>query len=53
VLTWLRAAPEGFRPVLVKHCYTCHSAQARDAKKLKGGLYLDPAAGVAAGGRCS
>src|SRR5688572_10931196 len=38
------------RPVLVEHCYSCHSAQARDAKKLQGGLYLDSAAGVAAGG---
>lgn len=52
-----RAEPEGLklfeekiRPALVKHCYACHSAQARDAKKLKGGLYLDSAAGVAAGG---
>ena len=43
------------RPVLVKHCYRCHSIQARDAKKLKGGLYLDSAAGIAAasgGGLC-
>ena len=35
------------RPVLVKECYTCHSA---DAKKLKGGLRLDTRAGVLAGG---
>ena len=26
------------RPVLVKHCYQCHSA---DAKKVQGGLLLD------------
>lgn len=38
------------RPVLVQHCYSCHSAAARDAKKLQGGLFLDSAAGIAAGG---
>jgi hypothetical protein len=38
------------RPVLVEHCYGCHSAEARDAKKLQGGLFLDSAAGIAAGG---
>ena len=35
------------RPVLVKHCYSCHSA---DAKKVKGELHLDTRAGVLAGG---
>ena len=35
------------RPVLAKHCYECHSAQ---AKKLKGGLLLDSKAGMIAGG---
>lgn len=35
------------RPVLVKHCYECHSA---DAKKLKGELRLDTRAGVRTGG---
>lgn len=35
------------RPVLVKHCYECHSAQ---AKKLKGNLYLDSKAGWQKGG---
>jgi mono/diheme cytochrome c family protein len=35
------------RPVLVEHCYECHSA---DAKKLKGGLVLDSRAGVIKGG---
>jgi mono/diheme cytochrome c family protein len=35
------------RPVLVEHCYECHSAGAR---KLKGGLVLDTKAGVRAGG---
>src|SRR4051812_30750021 len=35
------------RPVLVQHCYSCHSA---DAKKLKGELRLDTRAGVLKGG---
>src|SRR4051812_35293339 len=35
------------RPVLVKHCYSCHSAT---AEKLKGELRLDTRAGVLAGG---
>ncbi|HEY0548594.1 MAG TPA: c-type cytochrome domain-containing protein, partial [Verrucomicrobiae bacterium] len=35
------------RPVLVEHCYECHSA---GAKKLKGGLMLDSRAGVIKGG---
>ena len=35
------------RPVLAKECYECHSA---GAKKLKGGLYLDTAAGMLKGG---
>jgi len=38
------------RPVLVKHCYPCHSADAEKAKKLRGGLYLDTRDGVRAGG---
>ncbi|MBM3970284.1 MAG: DUF1553 domain-containing protein [Planctomycetes bacterium] len=38
------------RPVLVQHCYSCHSVQARDAKKLKGKLFLDSAEGVLDGG---
>ncbi len=38
------------RPVLVQHCYSCHSVEARDQKKLQGALFLDSAAGVAAGG---
>ncbi len=38
------------RPVLVQHCYSCHSIMARDAKKLQGQLYLDSADGIAAGG---
>ncbi len=35
------------RPLLVDHCYECHSAT---AKKLKGGLMLDSRAGVFKGG---
>lgn len=35
------------RPVLVEHCYECHSA---DAKKLKSNLYLDSKAGWEKGG---
>jgi mono/diheme cytochrome c family protein len=35
------------RPVLVEHCYSCHSA---DAKKLKGNLLLDSKAGWEKGG---
>ena len=35
------------RPVLANECYECHSAE---AKKLKGGLYLDTAEGVLKGG---
>ncbi len=35
------------RPVLVEHCYECHSA---GSKKLKGGLHLDSKAGILRGG---
>lgn len=35
------------RPVLADRCYSCHSAE---AKKLKGGLYLDSRAGLLKGG---
>src|SRR4051812_18307025 len=38
------------RPVLVEHCYRCHSAEARQAGKLKAGLLLDSRDGVRAGG---
>ena len=38
------------RPVLVQHCYTCHSADAHKNKKLKGGLYVDVAEGLLTGG---
>lgn len=36
------------RPVLVEHCYACHSAE---SEKLKGGLRLDFRDGVLKGGR--
>ena len=35
------------RPLLVEHCYKCHSAK---SKKLKGGLRLDYREGVIKGG---
>ncbi|RLS40727.1 MAG: DUF1553 domain-containing protein [Planctomycetota bacterium] len=38
------------RPVLIEHCYKCHSAAAAQAKKLKGGLLLDTRAGLRRGG---
>jgi len=38
------------RPVLVKHCYECHSADAAKAGKLKGGLQLDTRAATLQGG---
>src|SRR5262245_20066767 len=36
------------RPLLVQHCYRCHS---QEAKKLGGKLYLDSRDGVRVGGR--
>ena len=38
------------RPVLADQCYKCHSATAKDNKKLKGGLFLDSRSGVLTGG---
>jgi hypothetical protein len=38
------------RPVLVKHCYQCHSEDAQKSKKLRGGLLLDSRAGILKGG---
>src|SRR5688572_24979620 len=35
------------RPLLVEHCYKCHSAE---AEKVKGGLLLDTKAGILKGG---
>lgn len=41
---------ERIRPVLVEHCYECHSAEAQDKKRLKGGLLLDSRHGWQTGG---
>ena len=38
------------RPVLIKHCYECHSAEAAKKGKLKAGLQLDNREGFRAGG---
>lgn len=38
------------RPVLVKHCYECHSQAALEKGKIKGGLQLDTRAGIRKGG---
>ena len=38
------------RPVLVEHCYSCHSEQAADDGELKGGLKLDSRESLTAGG---
>ncbi|MBL8795334.1 MAG: PSD1 domain-containing protein [Planctomycetia bacterium] len=38
------------RPVLVEHCYRCHSEEAEKAGKLKAGLRLDSRAGLLKGG---
>lgn len=43
----LRFFEREVRPVLVEHCYECHSV---DAKKVKGGLYLDAREGFLEGG---
>lgn len=43
----LRFFEERIRPVLVEHCYSCHSA---DAKSIKGGLVLDSREGLLTGG---
>jgi len=38
------------RPVLVQHCYKCHSQEAAKEDELRGGLLLDSRAGLLAGG---
>jgi cytochrome c553 len=38
------------RPVLVEHCYECHSVEAAKAGKLQGKLAIDSRAGVRQGG---
>ncbi|MEI8021750.1 MAG: DUF1549 domain-containing protein, partial [Schlesneria sp.] len=46
----LKFFEQKIRPVLVQHCYSCHSVGARDAKKLQGALFLDSAEGILTGG---
>ena len=43
----LKFFEERIRPVLIEHCYACHSA---DAKAVKGGLVLDSREGLLVGG---
>lgn len=43
----LRLFETSVRPFLAKHCYECHSAE---AKRIEGGLYLDSLAGMLEGG---
>jgi len=38
------------RPLLISHCYECHSQEAANAGKLKGALRLDTRSGVEEGG---
>lgn len=38
------------QPVLVKHCYSCHSLEAARSNKLKAGLLLDSREGIGKGG---
>ncbi len=38
------------RPVLIQHCYSCHSEEARKTKKLRGGLLLDSRQALREGG---
>lgn len=38
------------RPVLVEHCYSCHSAASAKDGKLRGGLFVDTREGIRKGG---
>ena len=38
------------RPVLIKHCYQCHSDEAKGQNQLKGGLLVDSREGLRVGG---
>src|SRR5262249_39123044 len=38
------------RPVLVRHCYDCHSTEAQKNKRLRAGLLLDSREGLLEGG---
>ncbi len=44
----LRFFEKSIRPVLVKQCYTCHSAE---SEEIEGGLTLDTRAGIRKGGK--
>lgn len=46
----LKLFEEKIRPVLVQHCYSCHSAESHAKKKLQAELFLDSAAGLLTGG---
>src|SRR5687767_916561 len=46
----LKFFEEKIRPVLVKHCYSCHSHEALNGKKLQAELFLDSEAGMLTGG---
>ena len=46
----LKFFEQKIRPVLVQHCYSCHSVAAQESKKLQGGLFLDSAQGLLTGG---
>lgn len=46
----LKFFAEKIQPVLVKHCYSCHSHDALAGKKLQAELFLDSAAGLLTGG---
>lgn len=41
---------KAIRPVLVKHCYECHSAESAARGKLQAGLSLDTRQGTLTGG---
>ncbi len=38
------------RPVLVQHCYRCHSVEAQKKRRLRGGLLVDSRTGLLKGG---
>ncbi|MBM4071666.1 MAG: DUF1553 domain-containing protein [Planctomycetes bacterium] len=42
---------KNIRPVLVEHCYRCHSSGAAKGGKVKGGLQLDTREGIRTGGK--
>jgi hypothetical protein len=46
----LKFFEQKIRPVLVQHCYSCHSVAAHTSKKLQARLFLDSADGILDGG---